>query len=219
MRNTSSISNWSSIVDEIMAGSETAVENLYRSLRSVRYSLSHQIGSARADDAYHDVIVDLISAIKKGAIRESDSLPSYAMAIARGKVCSQIREMMRERRFIDVTTLVLGGDASESPEQLVLSSERQAIAERVLRALPARNQEVLIRFYLDGESREEIMAAMSMSDNQFRLIKSRAKIRYTELVRQAMTRAQCHGPVQSAHDVLGQATPEWDRGLASPIVL
>jgi DNA-directed RNA polymerase specialized sigma24 family protein len=77
---------------------------------------------------------------------------------------------------------------SESPEQLCLQRERQDIAKRILEALPAKHRELLVRFYLNDESQEEITAAMGMSATQFRLIKSRAKLRYTELVQQAMSR-------------------------------
>jgi DNA-directed RNA polymerase specialized sigma24 family protein len=95
---------------------------------------------------------------------------------------------------------VLTCSASEDPEQLALRSEREAIAKRVFAALPARQRETLIRFYLDGESEEEIRKAMGMSPNQFRLLKSRAKSRYTELVQQAMNRVPCRKPVLSASE-------------------
>jgi DNA-directed RNA polymerase specialized sigma24 family protein len=66
---------------------------------------------------------------------------------------------------------------------------------RVLRAMPVRQRETLIRFYLNGESEEEIRAAMGMTNNQFRLIKSRAKSKYAELVRQSMNRVPSRKPV------------------------
>jgi DNA-directed RNA polymerase specialized sigma24 family protein len=64
----------------------------------------------------------------------------------------------------------------------------------VLKALPPRMRETLIRFYLEGQSEEEIRAAMGMSHNQFRLIKSRAKVRYVELVQHSMNRAPNRSP-------------------------
>jgi len=185
-----SVSTWSALVEQIEAGSELAVEKLYQSLRTIRFYFRRQLGPDRADDAYHSLIIDLVGAIKKGKLREPETLPAYARAIARGKSCRYISEAIRERRTVDVKRAVwLTCDSSESPEQIVLRSERQAIAERVLKALPPRMRETLIRFYLDGESEEEIRAAMGMSHNQFRLIKSRAKLRYVELVQQSMNRA------------------------------
>lgn|ERR1039458_9045508 len=146
-----SISTWTSIVVRIRAGSDLAVEELYKSLRSIRFFFSHQIGPQRAEDAYHSLIIDLVGSIKQGALRQPETLSSYAMTVARRKVSRYIGEMTRERQTQDVESTVLACDASENPEQRVLRLERQEVATRILKALPARNREVLIRFYLEGE--------------------------------------------------------------------
>ena len=187
------------MVEQIGAGSKAAVAEMYTSLRSIRFFFDRQIGADRAEDAYHDLILDLVGAIKKGKLREPEALPAYAMTIARGKVCSHIREAMRDRRNVGADSVVVTCAVSENPEQLARRSEREALAKRVLTALPPRHRETLIRFYLTGESEEEVRAAMGMSSNQFRLIKWRAKLRYAELVQQAMTRVvPSRKPVQAA---------------------
>ena len=184
-----SISSWSPVVAQILAGSESAVEELYKSLRPIQCFLRLQCGPDRAADAYQELIIKLIGAIQTGTLRKPEALFAYAMAIARGITYQQIKEAIRERHTLDVECVVgLACDPSQSPEQLVLRSERIAIAKRVLAALPHRKREMLIRFYLDGESEEEIRRAMGMSHNQFRLNKSRAKTLYEALMQQAMTR-------------------------------
>jgi hypothetical protein len=56
-----------------------------------------------------------------------------------------------------------------------------------------------MRFYLNDEPREQVQAAMGLSYTQFRLLKSRAKARYTELVRESMNRVvPSRKPVQAA---------------------
>jgi RNA polymerase sigma factor (sigma-70 family) len=186
------------MVEQIAAGSESAVVELYESLRSTRIFFSRQIGPDHAEDAYHDLILDLVAAIRNGNLRQPESLPAYAMAIARSKVCSHIRAAVRKRRELDTDHLALTSAGSESPEQLAMRSEREAIATRVLTALSAHQRETLIRFYLKGETEEEIRAAMGISHNQFRLLKSRAKKRYEELVRESINRVPCRKPVVSA---------------------
>ena len=199
MTNThAAVATWSPMVERIAAGSGSAFGELYLRLRSIRFFFSRQIGPDRAEDAYHNLILDLVGAIKKGGLREPEALPAYAMTIARRGLCVHIREASRERRTIDTSEVILTCPAAEGPEQLALRSEREAIAARVLRAMPDRQRETLIRFYLDGESEEEIRAAMGMSRNQFRLIKSRAKSKYAELVRQSMNRVPCRKPAVSA---------------------
>jgi RNA polymerase sigma factor (sigma-70 family) len=156
------------MVEQIAAGSEAAIAELYMSLRTIRFFSERQIGRDRAEDAYHNLILDLVGAIKKGGLQRPEALPAYAMTIARRKLCVHIGEAVRERQDVAADSAVLTCPASEDPEQLALRSEREAIATRVLTALPARQRETLIRFYLDGESEEEIRKAMGMSPNQFR---------------------------------------------------
>jgi RNA polymerase sigma-70 factor (ECF subfamily) len=47
--------------------------------------------------------------------------------------------------------------------------------------LPARDKEILTRFYLREQSQEQICAEMSLTETQFRLLKSRAKARFGEI--------------------------------------
>jgi hypothetical protein len=61
-----SVSTCSALVEQIEAGSELAVEELYQSLRTIRFYFRRQIGPDRADDAYHSLIIDIVGAIKEG---------------------------------------------------------------------------------------------------------------------------------------------------------
>jgi DNA-directed RNA polymerase specialized sigma24 family protein len=51
----------------------------------------------------------------------------------------------------------------------------------VLNTLPRRDREVLVRFYLQEQSPGQICRDMRLTATQFRLTKSRAKARFTEL--------------------------------------
>jgi RNA polymerase sigma factor (sigma-70 family) len=188
------------MMERIAAGSQAAVGELYVQLRTIRFFFNRHIGRDDAEDAYHSLILDLVGTIMKGNLRNPEALPAYAMTIARVKVYRHIQEAIRERRELNTDQIGLTSADSESPEQLTLRSEREAIAKRILRALPARQRETLIRFYLNGESEEEIRKAMGMTSNQFRLIKSRAKLKYTELVQQSMNIVPCRKPVRHASD-------------------
>jgi hypothetical protein len=54
---------------------------------------------------------------------------------------------------------------------------------RVLKAVPKRDREVLVRFCLKEEDLSLIRREMELTETQFRLIKSRAKARFGELGR------------------------------------
>ena len=199
MTNThAAVVTWSPVVERIAAGSEAAIAELYMSLRTIRFFFERQIGPDRAEDAYHNLILALVRAIKQGGLQNPEALPAYAMTIARRKLYVHVGEAIRERQDVAADSAHLACPTSEDPEQLLLRSEREAIATRVLTALPTRQRETLTRFYLDGESAEAIQTSMGMTPNQFRLLKSRAKKRYAELVHQLMNRVPCRKPAASA---------------------
>jgi DNA-directed RNA polymerase specialized sigma24 family protein len=72
-------------------------------------------------------------------------------------------------------------DWRENPERKVIAKERAEIARRVLNSVSRRDREILNRFYVLEQSQEEICTEMSLTYNQFRLLKSRAKARFGEL--------------------------------------
>ena len=59
---------------------------------------------------------------------------------------------------------------------------------RILKSLPQRDREILIRFYLHEQRPEQICEDMNLSETQFRLIKSRAKARFGELGKRRMSK-------------------------------
>ena len=69
-------------------------------------------------------------------------------------------------------------DRGGNPEQIFLVGERRQLARRFIRMLPPHDREILARFYLHDQSREQICREMKLSFTQFRLHKWRAKERF-----------------------------------------
>ncbi len=87
-------------------------------------------------------------------------------------------------------------DGKDDPYKILAAAEQQALLIRALGLLHPRQREVLRRFYLFEESKEEICASMNLTETQFRLLKSRAKARFGEVGRDAlMRRAPARKPV------------------------
>src|ERR1035438_8039714 len=117
MTNTqASVSTWSPVVEQIRTGSESAVEERYKSLRSIHFFFKREIGLDRADDAYHNLIITVVGAIKSGTLRQAEALPAYAMTIARRMVSEDLKEVIRARRNPDVEHVCLIA-RSPNPEQ------------------------------------------------------------------------------------------------------
>jgi len=175
----SSRSWWKSIVNQVAADLPTAWELLYGSLLPLRYEIVAKVGRDHADDLYHDTIVALVEAIRKGHLRTAEALPAFARTIAGRRVCLFLKEAVRARATVDANSAPVC-DRSPNPEQERMRAEEREIARRILAATRGWQREVLTRFYLKQESAVEIQSSMQLTATQFRLMKNRAKTCFVE---------------------------------------
>ena len=68
--------------------------------------------------------------------------------------------------------------AADGPEQAAIFREREELVNRIMAELSSRDREVLTRFYLSEQSPSRICVEMALTETQFRLMKSRAKVRF-----------------------------------------
>jgi RNA polymerase sigma-70 factor (ECF subfamily) len=171
------------LVERIRAADPSALEELYAVFaKGVRYYLWRQIGPQDLDDRVHDIFLIIIQAIQKGELREPERLMGFVRTIARRQVAATIGAAVQARRNqVDVDTRIDLSDRQPDPERRVIEKQNQELAMRVLGSLHKRDREVLIRFYLQEQAPDQICREMGLTPTQFRLIKNRAKARYTEL--------------------------------------
>ena len=173
---------WGPLVAEIVAGDTDAMGKLYTALRPLRYYFCQRIGETEGEDAFHELIIDLFTQLRRGLIHNPECLGGYARSMASNKLAGRIRQRAFSRQHetaIEDGAPLRGG--SVSPEGAAIRSEQEKIAMRILLSVPARDREVLVRFYFREEAAEQIQSTMQLTPTQFRLIKSRAKARFTEL--------------------------------------
>ena len=175
--------SWSLLVERIRGDDPSGMEQLYAVFaKGVRSFLWRQLGSRDLDDKVHDIFLIVTQSIRRGDLREPDRLMGYVRTVLRRQVASYIQEAVHARRNeVEMEPGLNLSDRQVSPERRVLDRQTQELAMRLLRSLPARDREVLTRFYLQEQSAEKICAEMNLTETQFRLIKSRAKARYGEL--------------------------------------
>jgi RNA polymerase sigma-70 factor (ECF subfamily) len=174
------------LVRRIRDGEAAAVEELYGHFaRGVRYFLLRHLGPEEIDDKVHDCFVIVLQAIHDGELREPERLMGYVRTVVRRKISSSIDFTVQQRRTrvdFDETLTVLS-DGRDDPEHGLLSRQQIEIARKGLEGVSGRDREILQRFYVLGQSQEQIRAVMELSGNQFRLLKSRAKARFAEFGR------------------------------------
>jgi len=182
--------SWGPIVEAIRAGDSGAVEELYNVfVKGIRFLLWRQLGLQDLDDRVHDIFLMVVQSIQRGEVREPERLMGYVRTVVRRQTAGYIENEMNARRRqvgIDITAPLR--DRAPNPEKRVIEEQNSEVAMRVLRSLPTRDREVLIRFYLDEQAPEQICADLGITETQFRLVKSRAKARYSDLARRRFAR-------------------------------
>ncbi len=165
------------------------MEGLYSILsKGVRYYLWRQLGPQDLDDKVHDAFLTINQSIRNGELREPERLMGYVRTIVRRQVAAHIHGAVRSRRTqVDIDTGVNLSDHHPDPELQLIERQNQELAKRILGSLHKRDREVLMRFYLREEPAEQICREMGLTETQFRLIKSRAKARFTELGRRRLS--------------------------------
>lgn len=177
------VEDWANVVGRIRLGEQSAVEELYRVFsRGIRYYLCRQLGPQDLDDRVHDCFLVVIHAIKKGDLREPERLMGFVRTIVRRQIAGFIEGMVETRRKqVDIEFGNIIPDEKLNPENSAISKERDSLAASVLKTISKRDREILTRFYLEEQSQEQICKEMSLTETQFRLLKSRAKAKFGEL--------------------------------------
>lgn len=185
-----SVEDWANVVARIRLGEQAAVEELYRVFsRGIRYYLCRQLGPQDLDDRVHDCFLVVIHAIKKGDLREPERLMGFVRTIVRRQIAGFIEGMVETRRKqVDIEFGNIIPDEKLNPENSAISKQRESLAASVLKTISKRDREILTRFYLEEQTQEQICAEMSLTETQFRLLKSRAKAKFGEVGKRKLER-------------------------------
>ncbi|MCU0228017.1 MAG: sigma-70 family RNA polymerase sigma factor [Bryobacterales bacterium] len=170
------------IVVRIRRNDDDAKKQLYQVFnRGIRFQLVRHLGTADIEDKVHDTFLIVLQAIMRDDLRNPESLLGYIRTVVRRQIANYIERAMLRRREHPVFMEVEGGHRMADPEQRLLHAERLRLMRQILSELSPRDREVLVRFYIEEMPQEQICEQMGLSMNQFRLLKSRAKARFSEL--------------------------------------
>lgn len=173
--------NWTELVNGVRNRDDAALEELYRLFsKGVRYFLYRQLGTQDIEDRLHDTFLAVVQAIQRGDLREPERLMGFVKTVAHRQAVAGIVQNVQDREHLDIEAGFRIADTQQNPEQSILEKERSEIVREALRKVPARDREILTRFYVLEESQQHIRKAMKLTETQYRLLKSRAKARLGE---------------------------------------
>lgn len=181
--------DWAALVDQVKAGSDEGMEQLYKLFsRGIRYYLCRQLGPQELEDKVHDTFLIVVNAIKRGDLREPERLMGFVRTVVRRQVAAYIETAVHTRREqTDLESGITVADGNKNPEQVAMIQEKAELMKSTLEALSPRDRDILVRFYLKEQPQEQICEEMKLTETQFRLLKSRAKAKFGEMGRKKLT--------------------------------
>jgi DNA-directed RNA polymerase specialized sigma24 family protein len=149
------------LLERIEGGSQDAAYELrLHYFRGIKYLLVRQLGPDRSDELAQAVFTTVIDAIHNGKMRQPEHLAGFVRTVVHRTIAAEV--------------------AARYPRQSNVVPESDLVsADRALRSLSSRDREVLMRFYAQRQSAEEICREMGLTATQFQLIRNRAKDSFT----------------------------------------
>jgi RNA polymerase sigma-70 factor, ECF subfamily len=183
-------------VSRIMAGDRQAEAELIDSYgRGVRIIIRREGADATIiDDLCQETFRIVLEKIRRGDIREPERLSGFIRSVAKNLVTEHFRRVARER--LTDTEEAVRLLTSSAPNQLerLLQKEKAVLVWQVLREMRnERDIQVLLRYHLAEDTKEQICADLGLTSLQFNLVLHRARERYRQLYRQMMRDKQIEG--------------------------
>lgn len=137
---------------------------------------------AQVDDIVQDVLTAMLRKLRAGAIENPIALPHYLQQALKNACLAFYQQQNQERRE-DVSALDATPAPRSDPVDLMEYQQRQRMVRALVEELPQpRDREILRRFYIHEESRDDICRALDIDEHHFRRVMSRARQRLRDVV-------------------------------------
>ena len=159
-------------------------EMVKRYSRGLGYLLARQIGDdERARDLLQETFCIAIEKFRKKEIEQPERLAGYLRGIAVRVASNAGRRLKREPTGLDFAAIAAIPSHQHRQFQHVASGETQSAVHRILQSMPVkRDRELLIRFYVHDQDKQEICRELELSSLHFNRVLSRAKKRFRKLL-------------------------------------
>jgi RNA polymerase sigma-70 factor (ECF subfamily) len=159
-------------------------EMVERYSRGLRYLLARQIGDhERARDLLQETFCIAIEKLREKQIEQPERLAGYLRGIAVRVALNAGRRRKREPVGLDSSTIAAVPNNELRQFQHVSGKETQSAVRKILQSMPVeRDRELLIRFYVYDQDKQEICRELGLNSLQFNRVLFRAKNRFKSLL-------------------------------------
>lgn len=174
------------MAERIRAGDRSAEEELVREYSSrVRVFAGMRTRDREAArDLAQEVMMHVLTALRRGQLRDTERVGSFVYGTARNVVNSYLRRC-RDRRSEPLSPEIPA--ATDDPEDELESRQRQELVRRALSRLNRDDRGILLLTLVDGLKPGEIAYRLGLTADVVRVRKSRALKKVVERI-QELTR-------------------------------
>ncbi|MCW5578828.1 MAG: sigma-70 family RNA polymerase sigma factor [Dokdonella sp.] len=136
-------------------------------------------GDPAVADLVQEVLVTVLERLRSGALRDPAALPAYVQTTIVHATSREYRSRRCEVPIDAVATLA----ADNEPARAAADGQLARMLRALAATLPvARDREVLVRFYLDEQDRDQICRELGLDEDHLRRVLFRARARLRELL-------------------------------------
>jgi RNA polymerase sigma-70 factor (ECF subfamily) len=164
--------------------SSSGQQVILRNMAGLRTQLARVTGSAElASDLLQDAVVTALQKLRAGQISDPAHLDGYVYRVA----LNHLRNYRRKDRSHTANSEELAepveSTESSRPVKELEADQWARLVKQLLREVPlARDRELLVRFYLHEESKQELCQAFGLTELHFNRVIHRARDRFRELL-------------------------------------
>ena len=155
-----------------------------RNMAGLQAQLTRVTGSTDlASDLLQDAVVTALQKLRAGEISDPAHLDGYVYRVALNHLRNHKRKNKTRAGNSDgIGDLVDAADSSRPAEHLEADQWARLAKELLKEVKPARDRELLVRFYLHEESKEDLCRIFDLTELHFNRVIYRARDRFRELL-------------------------------------
>jgi RNA polymerase sigma-70 factor (ECF subfamily) len=195
------------LVERIQAGDRTAeAELVTRFSHGLLLMLRRLTGNpALADDLHQETLALVLEKIRRREVREPERLAGFIRSTARNLF---IADRRKEARYgplpEDGEATLPERSVAAAPFERAAAEEQAAQVQQILSELRFdRDRQLLLRFYLRDDSKEEICRDLEIEPERFHMVLHRARERMRELWEKRERRSLFFSGVRKIVDRIG----------------
>jgi RNA polymerase sigma-70 factor (ECF subfamily) len=177
-------SDWAEWLRRITCGDASAEAELYHRYKDGVAVIIGQIvhNASVAEDLSQETFRISLEKIRGRAVREPERLSGFVRGVARNLAIDYTRKMRRALNQEDAIDAEQIRDPQPDPYDHLLRKERAGLVRQIISEMKGeRGREVLSRYFIAEESKDQICADLGLTSRHFNSIVHRALKRYKEL--------------------------------------